>query len=202
MSAADFNTTRNQWLHRWGLHDLPADLPWLARMAPVNCDAGEFLIHAGDVSDTLYVVNTGLVRLFYTTPEGRERNKSFIRAGQIAGPVSAAISGGAAPFSIECLEPVEAISFHLNDLLDAADQNLQIARLYRVFLTEAFLRNQQREAVLLTCNAEERYQWLLANEPDLSDRVTQGHIASYLGIDAVSLSRIKRKLRDATPEHH
>ncbi|WP_170287420.1 Crp/Fnr family transcriptional regulator [Halioglobus maricola] len=197
MTAADFTKNRDSWLQRWGLTGLAPDLPWLQRMAPVKRDAGEFLVHAGDTGDTLYLLEAGLVRLFYTTPDGRERNKSFLRAGEITGPVSAAITGGAAPFSIECLEPVEAISFHLGDLLAAADNDLQVARLYREFLTAAFIRNQRREAVLLTGNAEERYQWLLAHEPDLSDRVTQAHIASYLGIDAVSLSRIKRKLRDA-----
>ena len=53
----------------------------------------------------------------------------------------------------------------------------------------------KRQATLLTCNAEQRYQWLLDNEPDLTQRVPQFHIASYLGIDAVSLSRLKRKNR-------
>jgi hypothetical protein len=48
---------------------------------------------------------------------------------------------------------------------------------------------------ILTCNAEQRYQWLLQHEPDLPERVAQLHVASYLGVDAVSLSRIKRKLR-------
>ena len=49
--------------------------------------------------------------------------------------------------------------------------------------------------MLLTCNAEQRYQWLLDNEADLAERIAQFHIASYLGIDAVSLSRLKRKNR-------
>ena len=60
-------------------------------------------------------------------------------------------------------------------------------------LSEAFIRNERREALLLTCSAEERYQWLLEHEAYLLDRVPQFHIASYLGMDAVSLSRLKRK---------
>ena len=53
----------------------------------------------------------------------------------------------------------------------------------------------QREAMLLTRSAEQRYQWLTDNEPDLLQRLPQFHIASYIGVDAVSLSRLKRKLR-------
>ena len=65
----------------------------------------------------------------------------------------------------------------------------------RRMLAEAFIRNEQREALLLTCNAEQRYQWLLQHEPHLLDRVAQFHLASYLGVDAVTLSRLKKKFR-------
>jgi CRP-like cAMP-binding protein len=135
------------------------------------------------------------VRLYYITPDGKERNKAFYRAEQVTGPVSAAITSAPAPFTIQCLEPTEAISFRFRDLLDATRHNRDVAQLYRNVLADAFIRNEQREAVLLTCNAEQRYQWLLLHEPDLLERVPQFHIASYLGVDAVSLSRLKRKLR-------
>ena len=79
-------------------------------------------------------------------------------------------------------------------MTDAAQSNLSVALASRQMLAEAFRRNEQREAMLLTCNAEQRYRWLLAHEPDLLQRVPQFHIASYLGIDAVSLSRLKRKI--------
>ena len=49
--------------------------------------------------------------------------------------------------------------------------------------------------MLLTSNAEQRYQWLSQHEPELPGRVPQFHLASYLGMDAVSLSRLKSKLK-------
>ena len=88
-----------------------------------------------------------------------------------------------------------AIRFRFRDLIDATELDPRMARLYRDLPAEAFIRNERREAVLLTCNAEQRYQWLLQHEPDLPERVAQFHIASYLGVDAVSLSRLKRKLK-------
>ena len=116
-------------------------------------------------------------------------------AGHVTGQVSAAMASTAAPFSIQSLEPVEAICFHYGDLLEAARENLEMAQLFRRVLAEAFIRNEQREALLLTCNAEQRYQWLMEHEPYLLQRVAQFHIASYLGVDAVTLSRLKRKFR-------
>ena len=195
MSRSDLQARLAPWLQRWSLADLAQADAWLSNMSLRRFGPEDYLVHAGDRSDTLYLLDSGLVRLFYTTPDGRERNKAFYRAGQVTGPVSAALTGRAAPFSIQSREDTEAISFRFTDLLAATGDNPEIARLYRDLLAEAFIRNEQREAVLLTCNAEQRYQWLLEHEPDLLERVAQFHIASYLGIDAVSLSRLKRKLR-------
>ena len=195
MATIDINARMAPWLKRWSVVDLTHAETWLSHMSVRTYAADDYMVHSGEHSDTLYLLESGLVRLFYVTPDGRERNKAFYRAGQITGPVSAAVTASPAPFTIQCLEPTEAISFRFRDLLDATHKNQGIAQLYRNVLAEAFIRNEQREAVLLTCNAEQRYQWLLQHEPDLPERVPQFHIASYLGVDAVSLSRLKRKLR-------
>ncbi len=51
----------------------------------------------------------------------------------------------------------------------------------------------QGDGILLTCSVEQRSQWLLEHAADLAQRAAQYHIASYLGVDAVSVSRLKRK---------
>ena len=195
MVSIDLNTRIRPWLQRWSVDSLAHADAWLSHMFVEAYESDDFLVHNGETTDTLYLLESGLVRLYYTTPDGKERNKAFYSAGQVTGPVSAAITSSPAPFSIQCLEPTEAICFRFRDLLQATRLNADLAGLHREMLAEAFIRNEQREAVLLTCNAEQRYAWLQQNEPDLLERVPQFHIASYLGVDAVSLSRLKRKLR-------
>ena len=195
MTDPDLQAALAPWLERWSLADLDPANPWLRGMRLTHFDTEAFLVRPGDRSDTLYLLQDGLVRLFYNTPDGRERNKAFYQSGQVTGPVSAALTETAATFAIQALEPVAAISFSLQALLLSAGEHRGVARLYREMLAEAFIRNEQREAMLLTCNAEQRYQWLLEHEPGLTSRVAQFQIASYLGIDAVSLSRLKRKNR-------
>ena len=184
------------WLQRHGLQDAGLAGVWDGRVTTCSFAVDDYLVRAGEHSDTLYVLDSGLVRLFYTTPDGRERNKAFYQTGDITGPVSAAMTATAAPFFIQCLEPVRAIAFGFEDLRRASLEYRPVAHLYTELLAQAFIRNEQREAMLLTCNAEQRYRWLLQHEPELVERVPQFHLASYLGIDAVSLSRLKRKLRD------
>ncbi len=202
MAQADITRFLLPWLTRWGLTDMAAAEPWPAGATLHSFAVDDYLVRSGDSCDTLYLLDSGLVRLFYLTEDGRERNKAFYRSGQITGAVSAALTDSPAPFSIQCLEPTRAICFSYRSFSIAAQSDERIAALSRQLLTEAFIRNEQREAMLLTCNAEQRYRWLLANEADLTDRVAQFHIASYLGIDAVSLSRLKRKISDQDGRQH
>ena len=46
----------------------------------------------------------------------------------------------------------------------------------------------------LTLTAEQRYLDLVARRPELLQRVPQYHIASFLGVQPETLSRIRRRL--------
>ena len=182
------------WLKSWEVVDTAPLDHWIAGMRLRSVDPDELLVETGADSQHIYLVQSGLVRLFYTDTEGRERNKAFYGAGDITGPVSAIISGRPASFCIQALESCELIQADLQQLLQVAPTDAAISRLVIRLLADAFMRNEQREALLLTCNAEQRYRWLLEHQAELIERIPQYHIASYLGVDAVSLSRIKRKL--------
>jgi CRP-like cAMP-binding protein len=165
---------------------------WLAAMTQQHLEKDAILVRAGDASRSLYFLHSGLLRLYYTTPQGRERNKAFYGAGSALGAVSAAITGSPAPFSIQALEPSLVVQADFDALFRNAHLHPELSRAVIDLLSGACIRNVQREAVLLTCNAQQRYRWLCDNEPDLLQRVPQFHIASYIGVDAVSLSRLKR----------
>lgn len=184
------------WLDAWALPD-PALLDdWLSTMKVIQLDSDEVLINAGDPSRHVYLISEGLVRLFYVTEDGKERNKAFYGEGQITGAVSAAMTGAPAPFSIQTLEPTRLIRAEFQALSSQASNHLALSQLLLGLLSDAFIRNEQREAILLTGNAEQRYRWVTEHEPHWLERVPQYHIASYLGVDAVSLSRLKRKLEN------
>lgn len=69
------------------------------------------------------------------------------------------------------------------------EHNQEVERILSALARELFVRNEQREAILLTGNAEHRYLWVKTHEPWLLDRVAQYQLASYLGMEPVSLSR-------------
>jgi CRP-like cAMP-binding protein len=55
-------------------------------------------------------------------------------------------------------------------------------------------RKTQHEIFLLKKSAEERYMMFHKMYPHLENRISQYHIASYLGITPVSLSRLRKSL--------
>ena len=195
VSLSGVKTSVHRWLTGRGVSDTTVLDELFNSMQLKSLAAADFLVRAGDSTRYIYLVDNGLLRLFYTTSDGRERNKGFFGVGQLTGAVSAAISGGPAPFSIQALEPCELVQMDYTELVAYSQRDNPTSRLLIDLLAEAFIRNEQREAMLLTLNAEQRYLWLLEQEPQLIQRLPQFHIASYIGVDAVSLSRIRRKLK-------
>ena len=70
----------------------------------------------------------------------------------------------------------------------------QIGPALQAALGCVFEQNARREAELLSHPPEVRYQSFLATHGDLAPLLPQHHVASYLGISPVSLSRIRARL--------
>ena len=69
-----------------------------------------------------------------------------------------------------------------------------VAAVVRRFLVQALMGKERREASLILDDGETRYREFLATSPGLEGRVMQKHIASYLALSPVSLSRIRRRM--------
>jgi CRP-like cAMP-binding protein len=131
----------------WAVDDATPLESWIDGMRLRRVERDQHLVRAGDSAHSIYLLQAGLVRLYYTTAEGRERNKAFYGAGDITGPVSAIISKRPASFSIQALEPGALIQADLEQLLDIAPTHEAISRLVIRLLADAFMRNEQREAL-------------------------------------------------------
>lgn len=70
------------WLTKRGVGDNAVFEPWLATMSLLPLDKDAFLIRAGEHSRYLYFIEQGLLRLYYISAEGKERNKAFYGRGR------------------------------------------------------------------------------------------------------------------------
>ncbi len=151
-------------------------------------------LHAGERTDTFGFVVSGVLRLFYTDAEGNEFNKSFCMARDFVASYSALLLNRESRLSIQALEPTTLMIINYNGFLELASNQLCWEVLSKKIAEQLYIKKEQRESELLLDSAEVRYLNFLRTYPNLENVIKQYHIASYLGITPVSLSRIRAKL--------
>jgi CRP-like cAMP-binding protein len=162
---------------------------------PRTCKKGERLLNQGDVWDTVFFIEVGLLRVHILGSDGKDFNKSFWSEGTILFPITTEMETMPSVFGISALEDSVIWHVHLS-VLGTCLQSQKLWEPLRAELLERVLdRKQKREFDLLTLDGKDRYQKLCASEPELAARVPLAHLASYLALTDVSLSRIRRQLK-------
>lgn len=167
----------------------------------IEVPAKHTLQRAGDIVRQHYFIVNGLVRLFYPTLDGKELNKGFYDDHYIVGSLSAVILNEPARFGVETLEPCTLIELPLKKLSPLYQAGTSWERLFNHSCKMMLIRNERREAELLTLSAKQRFQQFCRNFPDYQSRIPQYHIASYLGITPVALSKYKKQWLSDTPQN-
>ena len=82
-------------------------------------DRGEIIVLEGDPATALFFVTSGAVKIFKTSPEGKEQILSIVRPGEAFNDISV-FDGGPNPASAQAMSPVELYGIskgHIDDLL-------------------------------------------------------------------------------------
>ena len=157
--------------------------------------AGDILFRAGDSLPRVFVVNQGIVKLLYETPDGDTWIKGFVGPGICFTSLTALEEGGVASFTAvaEVDSVVDQIGFA--DLVALAERHIEwqraVSNAYKVYGQ----RKERREMELLTLTAEERYLSFLREYPNVAAVVRQRDIASFVRVTPVALSRIKSRIK-------
>ncbi|GLT10065.1 Crp/Fnr family transcriptional regulator [Sulfitobacter porphyrae] len=161
---------------------------------PCTYEAGEYLFRQGEQDGSIYSLQSGLLKAYYLSEDGKEHIKSFILPGGKIGSLASSYQGEACTFSLVCLKPSALVGVNFSDLNEASRSDPELSGEIVDFLLSFGIRKEMREYELLCLSAEDRYKRLLEHTPDLFDLVTQNEIARYLGVTPVGLSRIKNRI--------
>ncbi|MGV3597533.1 MAG: Crp/Fnr family transcriptional regulator [Bacteroidota bacterium] len=152
----------------------------------------ELLLAEGQQAKECYFVLNGCVRSYYLI-DGEERNTNFYTENQAITPVSYQTQTPSA-YYLSCLEDcVLAVG-------SAERNNELMEKIPKLSALIMEMNNQlllQKEAELdnfKTFTPEQRYIKLVQQNPQLASRIPLYHLASYLGITQVSLSRIRKRI--------
>lgn len=152
----------------------------------------DFLLKQGQIVSSLFLMETGFVRAFFIK-NNKEINSWFCAENVITGSILPVFSGRLSFENIQFLEDSVVYSISVEDLNDLYRKFPELNLIGRKIAEELCVILEERITSLHTESAEERYQSLIAGFPNILQRVSLGHIASYLGITQETLSRIRKR---------
>ena len=155
---------------------------------------GEILLNAGDLKSESYFINSGLLRYFSIDEKGKEHIIQFAPENWMLSDRDTFVFNEPSVFYIEAIEDTEVVVVK-KDFFSAI-QNIvpEILQLNILMLHNSIRFMQKRINMLLSATAEERYLDFIKLYPNLTLRVPQWMIASYLGVTPESLSRVRKDL--------
>ena len=153
----------------------------------------QYFMAAGEKATSIAFVISGALREYFITSEGKEFNKAFIFEGDTTGSLFDLLTQEPSIASIQALCDTELLVADYQAFSALYDRFPCCQRLGRRQAEHLFVLKARREYEFMTLDAYSRLQSLLSRHPDIEQRVTQYHIASYLGITPVALSRIKKQ---------
>ena len=144
----------------------------------------------GHTCKTIYFINKGVARIYYYK-DGIDITESFSFENNIIARVESLFTGKPSRKAIQILEDADVVAINANQLFKLYDTFPEIERLFRKIFEAAYVETVTRIEGMQFHSAEERYNALLNEAPNVLMKVPLKYVASYLGITQVSLSRIR-----------
>lgn len=157
---------------------------------PLELPTRHILVEQGETSDAFYFVLEGLCHACYLTDSGKQFSKEFYWENDWIIGFESLIKSSASPFLLETLTPVSLYSLPMSTVNEWRTQRHPI---YMRLLEAQLLHKEYKERFMLLYTPEERYRFFCQHFPELKERINDYHIAAYLGVTQVSLSRIKSR---------
>lgn len=164
-----------------------------ALTAPRTFKKNEYLLREGDRVDDCFFLEEGVVRVFFNS-DGNEYNKTFFVPGMFPTAITALISGNPSLISFQALTDCSVISFSYSAFKDLFGKHRSLETLMLRIMEVEWIKKERHDILMVTEDATSRYREFRKNYPGLEQQIPQYHIASYLGITPIQLSRIRSRL--------
>ena len=146
----------------------------------------QMIFAKGDENTRHYFIEKGLLRMYVIDQAGKEFNILFARENQWIGDL---ITPSATSFYLDAVENSVVYSFNNEKLHKLTDDFSYFAHTFK----RSYIFLQRRLVCILSKTAEENYEELLKEYPELIQRLPQYHISAYLGVTPEFLSKILSK---------
>ena len=154
---------------------------------------GQIILSPGETNVKAYFVAEGLMRCYSVDSKGKINILQFAPESWWISDMNSYFEQPA-EFYIDAIENTTVLILPKNYFHDASKHVPCLIHMNSTMLSNAMRFMQKRINMLLSATAEERYLDFIRLYPNLTLRVPQWMIASYLGITPESLSRVRKDL--------
>lgn len=150
------------------------------------------LLREGQVERKIYFIKKGFARAFYFK-DSKEYTSWFMGEGDIMISILSFFSRKPAQENIELTEDSIIQSTSWEQLQKLYQDFVEFNIIGRILTEQYYVQSEERAIALRTLHAKDRYDALIQTHPQILQKVSLGHIASHLGINQETLSRIRAK---------
>lgn len=152
-----------------------------------------FLTRSGETENYIYFLLQGVTRQFFMDGE-REICLDFGFKNNLISSYVSFLDRKPSQLSIQALTPIKALRVHCDAVQHLHNRSKNSERFGRLVAEHLYRSKLQREMLLLSLGAEEKYRYLLSKQPEFVQMIPVKDIASYLGIHPETLSRIRKSI--------
>lgn len=153
-----------------------------------------YLLQPGAICSHSIFVSKGLLRSYTIDTSGKEHIIQFAPENWFISDRGSLFFNEPSSIYIDSIEDSEVVLLENEFITEASRMNLSF-QVYNNFALQNHIRHlQNRVNLLLGATAEQRYLDFITIYPNLTLRIPQWMMASYLGITPETLSRVRKEL--------
>lgn len=161
---------------------------------------GEYLIREGERQTHVYFLLNGILRGYFLDINGKDITDCF--GAECGAPAVPCINPDSiSTINIEALENSDIISIPMVQALELMDAYPCLIKIYNQLLQTSLQYHWEIKCAIYQYTAMQRYQWFLHKYPGLITQVKKKYVASFLRITPVTLSRLRKELRENPNEN-
>jgi CRP-like cAMP-binding protein len=165
----------------------------LSMFASEELKKGDYFLQSGTVCRKMAFIETGYLRM-YDIADGKEITLWIGSSGKFITSISSYVFQTGSIWNIQALTDCKLHVITKEKHILLGEQEPKWLEFDNLLLARSFALLEQGAFAHLHTTAQQRFDALMKNEPDLFLNVPQQHIASMLGIAPESLSRLRKNL--------
>ncbi len=164
-----------------------------SKLEPFSFQKKEITLKTGKIENYLSFLTEGVIRSYLPKDEN-DVTFGFSFEDNLASGYDSFITQSPSTFQMEALTATQGWRISHAGLMEVYAETKVGCTLGRIIAETLIVKQIKREISLLNTTAEERYQSLFVERPELIKEIPLKYLASYIGVTPQALSRIRKRI--------